>query len=268
MGWLNTLVDLSNGLLLLSMVSEMLELIGRDISQRSWRTELRPNPLDQYFEEVLSMAFDGNSKAPVTFHATMGTIALSEETLTMADLEQFLQDRFPSVSGLSLEDMCYKLLPIISIKGEEKAVKLRHRAYKDYLIDSKRCTGSFHIDRAKTHRNMTISCFKIMEQRLKFNICELKSSYHRNDEIEDRQSLIEHCIPSHLAYACRFWADHLRGVSSTEKRDTEIVNLLRTFLNFHLLYWLEVLSLLKKSNMASKSLLTAAEWLEVYIRGF
>ena len=224
--------------------------------------------LDQHFEEVLSMALDSDGKAPNTFRATMGIIALSEGPLTMADLEQFLQDRFPSDSGLSLEDMCYKLLPIISIKGEEKAVKLRHRAYKDYLIDSKRCTGSFHIDKATTHRNTTISCFKIMQQRLKFNICELKSSYHRNYEIEDRNSLIERCIPSHLAYACQFWANHLRGVSSTEKRDTEIVNLLRSFLNFHLLYWLEVLSLLSTSNMASKSLLTAAEWLEVCIRGF
>lgn len=223
-------------------------------------TTTKFDSLDQYFEEVLSMAFDDG--APDTFRATMGTIALSKEPLTLADLEQLLQYRFPSSSGLSLEDMCNKLLPIISIEGEKKAVKLRHKAYKDYLIDSKRCTDSFYIDRAKAHRNTTISCFKIMQQGLKFNICELKSSYRRNSEIEDRQSLIERCIPSHLAYACGFWADHLRGLSSTEKRDTEIVNLLRNFLNFHLLYWLEVLSFLSRSNIASKSLLAAAEWLE------
>ncbi|KAH8993139.1 hypothetical protein EDB92DRAFT_1855060 [Lactarius akahatsu] len=223
-------------------------------------TTTKFDSLDQYLEEALSMEFDGNS--PDAFRATMGTIALSKEPLTLADLEQFLQDRFPSNSGISLEDMCYKLLPIISIEGETKAVKLRHKAYKDYLIDAKRCTGSFHVDQAKAHRNTTISCLKIMQQGLKFNICGLKSSYRRNYEVEDRQSLIEKCISSHLAYACKFWADHLRGVSSTEKRDTEIVNLLRNFLNFHLLYWLEVLSLLSTSNIASKSLLTAAEWLE------
>lgn len=216
--------------------------------------------LDRYFEETLSMAFDGDP--PDAFRTTMGTIALSKEPLTMADLEEFLQDRFPPNSDVSLEDMCYKLLPVISIEGETKTVKLRHTAYKDYLIDSKRCTGSFHIDRAKAHRKTTISCLKIMQKGLKFNICGLKSSYRRDDEIEDRESLIGRCIPSHLAYACRFWADHLRGVSSMEKRDTEIVNLLRNFLNFHLLYWLEVLSLLSKSYIASRSLLTTAEWLE------
>ena len=229
-------------------------------------TTTKFNSFDEYIEEVLSMAFDGYP--PDAFHATMGTIALSKEPLTIADLERLLQDRFPSSSGLSLEDMCYKLLAIISIEGEKKAVKLRHKVYNDYLMDSKRCTSSFQIDKAKAHRNTTISCFKIMQQGLKFNIGELKSSYRRNNEIEDRSSLTERCIPSHLAYACQFWADHLRGVPSTEKRDTEIVNILRNFLNFHLLYWLEVLSLLSRSNIASKSLLTAAEWLEVCSRGF
>ncbi|KAH9003888.1 WD40-repeat-containing domain protein [Lactarius hatsudake] len=218
------------------------------------------NPLDQYFEEALSVAFDDDS--PEAFRTTIGTIALSKVPLTIADLESFLQDRFPSNPGVSLEKICDNLLPIISIEGETRIVKLRHKAYMDYLTDSKRCKDRFHIDRAKVHRNTTISCLKIMRQGLKFNICGLKSSYHRNHEIEERQSLIDRCIPSYLAYACQFWADHLRGVSSTEKRDTEVVNLLRNFLNFHLLYWLEVLSLLSTSNIASKSLLTAAEWLE------
>ncbi|KAH9057607.1 WD40-repeat-containing domain protein [Lactarius vividus] len=219
------------------------------------------NPLDQYFEEVLSVAFDDDSSE--AFRTTIGAIALSKGPLTMADLEQLLQDRFLSNPNVSLEEICNSLLPIISIEDETRVVKLRHKAYMDYITDSKRCKDWFHIDRAKVHRNTTISCLKIMRQGLKFNICGLKSSYHRNHEIEERQSLIDRCIPSHLAYACQFWADHLRGVSSTEKRDTEIVNLLRNFLNFHLLYWLEVLSLLSKSNsIASKSLLTAAEWLE------
>ncbi|KAI9459860.1 hypothetical protein BJY52DRAFT_1364640 [Lactarius psammicola] len=225
-------------------------------------TTTKFDPLDLYFEEVLSMAFGDNSSD--AFRATVGTIALSKEPLTLADLKQFLRDRFPPNSGVSLEEMCYKTLPIISIEGEgeKKVVKLRHKAYLDYLTDSKRCTDPFHIDRVKAHRKMTISCLKIMRQGLKFNICALKSSYRGDYENKDSQSLIERCIPSHLVYACQFWADHLRRVSSIEKRDTEIVNLLRNFLDFHLLYWLEVLSLLSKSNIASKLLLTAAEWLE------
>jgi len=220
--------------------------------------------LDQYLDGILRMVFYSYSSD--AFRATMGTIALSKQPLTMDDLEHFLQHRFPSPSGVSLEDMCSRLLPIISIEGENHAIKIRHKAYKDYLIDSKRSAlygDAFFIDRSKAHRKMTISCLKIMQQGLRFNICGLKSSHKMNDQVEDISALVNRCIPSYLAYACQHWADHLRGIASSEKRDTDIVNLLRNFLNFHLLYWLEALSLLSRSNIASKSLLIAAEWLEV-----
>ena len=220
---------------------------------------------DQYLEGILRMAF--NNYSSDAFRATMGTIALSKQPLTMADLGHFLQHRFPSPSGVSLEDMCSRLLPIISIEGENKVIKIRHKAYKDYLIDPKRCalnSDTFFIDRSKAHRKMTISCLRIMQQGLKFNICGLKSSYKMNYQVEDMYALVGRCIPSHLAYACQYWADHLRGIASSEKRDTDIVSLLRNFLNFHLLYWLEALSMLSRSHIASKSLLIAAEWLEVY----
>jgi hypothetical protein len=84
-----------------------------------------------------------------------------------------------------------------------------------------------------------------------------------NNQVEDKESLIKKCIPSYLSYACQYWADHLRGITAVEQRDTEIVYLLRSFLNTQLLYWLEVLSVLSKSHLAPKSLLVAAEWLEV-----
>jgi len=227
-------------------------------------TTLKFESFDEYLEEALRMAFP--SDPPGVFRATVGIIALSKQPLTIADLGQFLQKRFPTSSEVSLEETCHRLLPIISIDNESGTVKIRHKAYGDYLMDPKRCTlsgGTFLVDRSKAHRNMTTSSFKIMQQGLKFNICGLKSSYRTNYQIEDRVNLIGKCIPSHLAYACQHWADHLCGIVATEKRDKAVVNLLRNFLNFHLLYWLEVLSLLEKSDTASKSLLVAVEWLEV-----
>ena len=242
-------------------------------------TTTKLDPFDGYLDEVLKMAFEGNSfdaferNSPGTsegsspnatssdvFRETIGAIALSKQPLTMADLKYFLQDNFASASGVSVEDVCYRLLPIISIEGE---IKIRHKAYRDYLIDPKRCTlfdDAFH---GNAHRKMTILCLKIMQRELKFNICGLKSSYRMNNQVEDKDSLIESCIPSYLAYACQYWADHLHGITVVEQRDTEIVYLLRTFLNTQLLYWLEALSVLSKSHVAPKSLLVASEWLEV-----
>jgi hypothetical protein len=248
-------------------------------------TTTKLDHFDKYLEEVLKIAFEdhssdtfesnypdafeGNSsdafkgQSSDVFRETTGVIALSKQPLTMTDLEYFLQDHFTSTSGVSIEDVCYRLLPIISIEDERKSIKIRHKAYKDYLIDSNRCTlfdDAFH---GNAHRKMIILCLKIMQQELKFNICGLKSSYRMNNQVEDKDSLIQKRIPSYLAYACQYWADHLRSITAIEKRDTEIVSLLRNFLNSHLLYWLEVLSLLSISHVAPKALLVAAEWLEV-----
>ena len=219
---------------------------------------------DKYIEGILNMALEKNLSD--AFRATMGTIAFSKQPLTMVDLERFVENYFPSSLGVSLEDMCHKLLAIISIQGEHKTIEFRHKAYRDYLIDSKRCKlyeNILLIDQPKVHKEMTITCLKIM-QGLKFNICRLESSYCMNDDIDDKEALVEKWIPSYLAYACQYWSDHLHGIAATEKRDTEIVNLLRDFLNSYLLYWLEVLSLLSESIIAFKSLLVMAEWLEVY----
>ena len=218
---------------------------------------------DKYLEGILNMALEKNLSD--AFRATMGTIAFSKQPLTMVDLERFVENHFPSSLGVSLEDMCHKLLAVISIQGENKTIEIRHKAYRDYLIDPKRCKlydSTFVVDQPKAHKEMTITCLKIMQQGLKFNICGLKSSYCMNNEIED-EALVKKWIPSYLAYACQYWSDHLHGIASTDKRDMEIVNLLRNFLNVYLLYWLEALSLLSNSRIAFKSLLVTAEWLEV-----
>ena len=239
-------------------------------------TATKLDEFDKYLEKVLKSivegsyfdSFESNSDTSENHSSdvlrdAIGMNAFSKQPLTMTDLEDFLHSHFTSASGVSIEDMCYRFLPIISIEDEKKVIKIRHRAYKDYLIDPKRCNPKFFIDRGKVHKKMTISCLKIMEKELKFNIFGLKSSYRMNNEVDDKDALIKKCIPSPLAYACQYWVDHLRGVASTEKKDVEIINLLRNFLDSRLLYWLEVLSLLSKSDIASKSLSAVAEWLEV-----
>ena len=258
-------------------------------------TAIKLDPFDKYLEEVLKMVFGakssetlernspdaskGNSPdtpkgsslnafeghTPDVFQEALGVIVHSRQPLTMTDLDHFLQDHFKSTSGVSIEYVCDRLLPIVSIDSDEGKIKIRHSAFKDYLVDSNRRTlfdNAFH---GNAHMNMTIRCLKIMQEKLKFNICELKSSHRMNNQIEDKDSLVKKYIPSYLAYACQYWADHLRGVTALadKKREGEIVILLLNFLDSNLLHWLEVLSLLSKSDVATKSLLVAAEWLEV-----
>jgi hypothetical protein len=95
-----------------------------------------------------------------------------------------------------------------------------------------------------------------MKVELKFNICDLETSYVSNDNICDLNTHIENHIPVYLAYACCFWADHLQKTKFTPIALSDVDD----FLSHRLLFWLEVLSLVKKVCIASPALLSTAEW--------
>lgn len=220
--------------------------------------------INEYLEDIL-MSTVGGPPGVYAFRATMGTVFFSKKPLPTGDLHHFLQDRFVSSKPeVSMEETLHKLSPLLSFSGENKIVNLRHKAYQAYLLDSERCSSDWSIDQDRAQRRMTISCLKIMQRALKFNICGLESSYLMNEDVKDNDERIKSSISSRLSYACQFWADHLHGVV---KRDNvaEIVKGLKNFLTVHLLHWFEVLSLLKTSHIASKSLLVAATWLEVRV---
>jgi hypothetical protein len=98
-----------------------------------------------------------------------------------------------------------------------------------------------------------------MKSGLRFNIARLETSHCRNADVPDLAIRIHEEIPPHLSYACRFWADHL---GATEY-DTVVFNEVKDFLHCRLLYWLEVLSLIKKVNMTSEMLLSVLHWNKV-----
>jgi hypothetical protein len=55
-----------------------------------------------------------------------------------------------------------------------------------------------------------------MTASLRFNICNLTSSYLLDSEVENLKQLVEENILRNagLEYACRYWTSHLVGVST------------------------------------------------------
>jgi len=248
-------------------------------SVRSVLAEL-PESLDETYERILQQ-IPGPDRVHV--YRLLQCLVVAAYPLKVEDLAEILAIDFFATGMTPILDensqwedkeravlsACSSLITIVQDRGS-RLVQFSHLSVKEFLTSNHLAASTVetlryhHIALEPAHMMMTISCLKIMQQGLKFNICGLKSSYKMNYQVEDIFALVDRCIPSYLAYACQYWANHLRGIASGEKRDTDIVNLLRNFLNFHLLYWLEALSLLSRSHIASKSLLIAAEWLEVY----
>jgi hypothetical protein len=98
-----------------------------------------------------------------------------------------------------------------------------------------------------------------MNGSLRFNICEIETSYLRNSDVNGILERIEKAIPPELVYATHYWADHLQSSS----QDLKLLDHLEHHMHSNFLFWLEVLSLKDKMLQASSALIKARRWAQV-----
>jgi hypothetical protein len=97
----------------------------------------------------------------------------------------------------------------------------------------------------------------MMLDKLRFNICELESSYIANSDVSDLPFRITKHIPHTLSYACSFWDDHLEHVAF----EHDLFAKVRSFFETKFLFWLEVLSIKCSVALASPALSSLKSWL-------
>lgn len=213
--------------------------------------------LDGLYLEVLHQAFDAeNGTAMSRFKLVMGRLLAAKEPLSVFAHSELRGDDEPADL---VELIVQPLGPLLSgVNQPHNPVRALHVSFYDFLTDVTR-SQAYYVDRLDQNRNLTLSAFRVMKSELRFNICNLETSHCRNTDVPDLTSRVERTILPHLSYASRFWADHL----SATAYDTDILNEVRAFLHHRLLYWLEVLSLIKKVNMASGMLLSVLDWNQV-----
>jgi hypothetical protein len=132
-----------------------------------------------------------------------------------------------------------------------------HASFGEYMRDIARSgTDVFH-RLEKHHIYLAGCCFQAMDLHLKFNICELPSSYLDDEDIPDLARRKDEKLPMHLRYACVSWAHHLRGTTRS------LLASLEYFTLTHLLFWLEVMGLIGQGREAAPMLLHARNWCKV-----
>ena len=190
-----------------------------------------------------------------------GTIVLAKTPLRQSDIQQFLRD---TLAQQSVESIINNLAAVVHSDGKNEPPRVCHQAFTDFLLDPER-SGCFSINQTELTVTFTLGCLRLMNDRthgLRFNICDLETSYRLNSEVPDLEERLKEAIPTHLSYSCRFWAAYLSEVFVTDIKD-DIVLQLRPFLHDRVLYWFEVMSLTKEFDMASVFLQFAARWIGV-----
>jgi hypothetical protein len=98
----------------------------------------------------------------------------------------------------------------------------------------------FLVTRSEGHLRLAIRCLEIMNTGLREDICDIQDHSLANDEVADLEERLERVAPSELRYACNYWHVHLRLAGSTS---SGLIEQLETFCSFHILHWIELLSL-------------------------
>jgi hypothetical protein len=221
--------------------------ICRFVGDRRWRPEKRleailedptassGSEIERTYSPVLNQLLSGTNEGDAKqlvqeFQDIVGVVILLATPLSVNALSQLI--------NLPREDVRNRLDGFHSVlnipEDVDSPIRLLHLSFRDFLVKT---TSRFHVNEAETHRKIALHCFRVLNDRLKRNICGL-SSYGTEKVDIDNQTLDQH-IPADVQYSCRYWVHHLQH-SRCDISEFPVLSFFKT----NLLHWLEALSLM------------------------
>jgi hypothetical protein len=210
------------------------------ISQTS--DALSTRNLDEMYLQILRDSLTGDyndterRELADQFRLVVGSIVILFDALSATALNQLLfqpDTETPDIVDRTLDPL-HSILAIPQDAGSP--IRLLHPSFRDFLLDPNRCPDDhFWVDSKVAHSSLARNCLELMSNAL-------QSSGSRASHVEE-PALIS-CVPPPLQYACRYWVEHLQQSDLSLCKNGAV----HLFLQKHLLNWLEVLSVIKKSS--------------------
>ncbi|KAJ6566194.1 WD40-repeat-containing domain protein [Mycena capillaripes] len=170
-------------------------------------------------------------------------------------------DGLAALLDMGVDTIRRTLLPLSAVihvpDATGSTIRIIHLSFREFMTStildrrSDLLCGTGH-----QQRSIALNLIRILQNELKFNICELPTSYLRNVDMPNIQWRLATYIPCHLRYSCRYWADHLTLTSFNSGISQEAGE----FLLAKFLFWLEVLSLLEMVGYAQLALSKFVFW--------
>ena len=199
--------------------------------------------VDQLYTKVLQQAFSDvhadTSQQYLRFQTVVGTILLIFNPLSINSLSELLGYNTQQIYSTMRSLHSLLLVP----ESAEDTIQIFHKSFPDFLMDPDRCRDKrLFVDPAGHHAEILLMCLRLMEKRLKKNICNL-DEYAVLSEVKDLSTRKKDYIGDGLEYVCKFWTRHLLEVSSSSPHVEEVEKATVKFFTVHLLHWIEVLAL-------------------------
>ena len=107
---------------------------------------------------------------------------------------------------------------------------------------------------------------RIMQTSLRFNMCNLSSSYDLDEDVDTLKSAIEESILNivGLEYACRYWTSHIVKVPG-RCEDSWLFDALREFSQEKVLFYIEVMNLFKAKESCCLGIDAVLAWIDTAV---
>jgi len=206
--------------------------------------------IDQLYRHIMRDAFsDLDNGLLSTRLCVLNTFLCSAERIS-ASVAASLVDTQIGIARMVLDSL-YAVLYV-----QDGKVYWYHASFPDFIFSCARSNFrvdvkdfSFSCDTAAQHSLLAHACFRIMNSKeigLRFNMGEIKSSYLLDVEhAEELRENVDKNISPVLRYACIHWVHHLSAVSVGHS--SSLCEVLSEFIQFRVLFWIEVMNLLRLS---------------------
>jgi hypothetical protein len=219
------------------------------------------DPLDKLYKDVLGGYFKGQETQDF-FRSVVGQLITSIEPLTIRSLiplRQHAPDNKRSDAAVTgLLRRLGSLLSNVNSSDDNLPIIPLHTSFRDFLTNKDK-SDDFYVGVRDAHDQLAHSCLNLLldpVDGLKFNICELETSYLANDDVEDLNTRVYQHIPPALLYACRFWDDHLKHTDFK----ADLLRNVETLIKEKFLFWLEALSLTRNIGLAPTTFAALNMW--------
>lgn len=187
------------------------------------------------------------------YQVVVGTVIALKNPLPSDTIELLLG---PGLNGASVNRVVSSLGCVLA-GSENLPIRVLHPSFSDYLTSQSRCRDKdTYIDVSQNHYRLSRNILHLLNSSLNYNICNLM---HPGHSISDRALTVLGGIPSHLQYACHFWAEHVVQAPHDDDLPEEV----RDFLLTHGLHWMEAMSLVGLAGYIKASLHLIRIWAQV-----
>jgi hypothetical protein len=168
----------------------------------------------------------------------------THRSLTVLDLAPLIFDAGDEVDETAVRNSLSLFHAVLYVSPRDQCIYTFHKSFTDFVLDPRRSPD--HATAATSYfRDRTQDCVRVMNESLRFNICNLPSSFLLDKDDKGLADRTKTNIGPELRYACQHWAAHLASVRHDHQGDVQLSALLLDFYSLKVLFWMEAMNLLK-----------------------